>query len=120
MNLYLDDDSVDRRLVALLRNGGHQVTLPAGVGRMGASDPKHLEFAIRNRLVLLTRNFMDFPDLNDLVVASGGGHPGILIVYAENDRRRDMKPRGIAAAVSKLEASGLPLADQLHSLNQWR
>jgi predicted nuclease of predicted toxin-antitoxin system len=120
MNLYLDDDSIDRRLVAFLRNAGHQVTVPAGVGQTGASDPKHLQFAIRNRLVLLTRNFKDYPDLHDLVVAAGGGHSGILIVYAENDRRRDMTPRGIAAAVTKLEASGLPLADQLFSVNQWR
>jgi hypothetical protein len=58
--------------------------------------------------------------LHDLVLASGGGHPGILIVYAENDRRRDLTPRGIAMAITKIEATGLPLADQLHSVNQWR
>jgi predicted nuclease of predicted toxin-antitoxin system len=120
MNVYLDDDSVDRRLVVFLRKAGHQVTVPAGAGQAGASDPKQLEYAICNSLVLLTRNHKDFWDLHDLVVASGGGHPGILIVYAENDPRRDMKPRGIAAAVSKLEASGLPLSDQVHSINQWR
>jgi predicted nuclease of predicted toxin-antitoxin system len=120
MNVYLDDHSTDRRLVSFLRNAGHQVTLPAGAGQLGASDPKHFAYAIRNRLVLLTRNYKDFPDLHDLVMASGGGHPDILMIYAENDRRRDMRPRGIAAAVSKLEASGLPVADQVHSLNQWR
>jgi hypothetical protein len=98
----------------------HVVTVPAAVGRAGASDPKQFEYAIRNALTLLTRNYKDFPELHDLVLASGGGHPGILIVYAENDRRRDLTPRGIAVAVSKLEASGLPVSDQLHSVNRWR
>jgi predicted nuclease of predicted toxin-antitoxin system len=120
MKIYVDDDSADRRLVAYLQNAGHEVTVPRAVGRAGGSDPKHLEYAVRNSLALLTRNYKDFPDLHDLVLASGGGHPGILIVYAENDRRRDLTPRGIATAVSKMESSGSPLADQLHSVNQWR
>jgi len=120
MNIYLDDDSADRRLVAYLQKAGHQVTIPTAAGRAGASDPKHLEYAIGNGLVLLTRNYKDFPDLHDLVLASGGRHPGILIVYAENAPRRDLTPRGIAAAISRLETSTLPLADQLHSVNQWR
>jgi predicted nuclease of predicted toxin-antitoxin system len=120
MNIYLDDDSTDRRLVARLRKMGHGVTVPTEVGRAGASDPKHLEYAIHNKLILLTKNYKDFPDLHDLIQSSGGAHPGIIIVYAEDDRRRDLTPRGIATAISKLEASGLPLADQLHSLNQWR
>jgi len=120
MNIYLDDDSADRRLVTYLRNAGHEVTVPATIGQAGVSDPKHLEYAVRNAFILLTRNRKDFPDLHDLVLASGGGHPGILMVYAENDRRRDLTPRGIATAITKIEASGLPLADQLHSVNQWR
>jgi predicted nuclease of predicted toxin-antitoxin system len=98
MKIYVDDDSADRRLVAHLRNAGHQVMVPTGVGQAGRSDPKHLEYAIRNDLTLLTRNYKDFTDLHDLVLASGGEHPGILIVYFENDRRRDLPPRGIAAA----------------------
>jgi hypothetical protein len=73
MKIYLDDDSADRRLVAFLRNAGHEVTVPMGVGGAGG-----------------------------------------------NDRRRDLTPRGIAAAVSKLELSGLAVADGLHSVNQWR
>src|SRR5260370_36908215 len=116
MNIYLDDDSADRRLVAYLQKAGHQVTVPAPAGRAGGSDPKHLEYAVRNALAFLTRNYKDFPDLHDLVLSAGGGHLGILIVYAENDPRRDLTPRGIATAVSRLEASRLPLADQLHSL----
>ena len=93
MNLYLDEDSIDPLLVAYLRKAGHAVTVSTEVGRAGESDPKQLEFAIHNALALLTRNYKDFPDLHDLVLASGGSHPGILIVYAENDRRRDLTPR---------------------------
>ena len=28
MKLYLDDDSADRQLMAMLRNAGHSVTVP--------------------------------------------------------------------------------------------
>jgi predicted nuclease of predicted toxin-antitoxin system len=120
MNLYLDEDSIDPLLVTYLRKAGHAATVSTEVGGGGASDPKQLEFAIHNDLALLTRNYSDFLDLHDLVLASGGSHPGILVVHAENDRPRDLTPRAIAAASSKLAASGMPLADQIHSVNDWR
>jgi hypothetical protein len=31
MHLYLDDDTADRRLVALLAHAGHEVVVPANV-----------------------------------------------------------------------------------------
>ena len=38
MNLYLDDDTVDRRLLALLRKAGHTVFVPEDVNLSGSRD----------------------------------------------------------------------------------
>ena len=42
MRLYIDDDSVDPGLIRLLRRDGHDVQIPADVGRTGSSDQAHL------------------------------------------------------------------------------
>ena len=47
-------------------------------------------------------------------------NPGILVVRFDNDPRHNLTGRGIAGATSKLEASGVPMVDQIHILNQWR
>jgi hypothetical protein len=116
----LDDNAADRRLVALLRKEGHSVTIPGDVGQAGATDPRHLLHAIRTGGLILTNDYSDFTDLYDLIIGSGGGHPGILLVYSENDPTRDMTHRGIAVAIKNLESSSVPLENELHVLNQWR
>ena len=120
MKLYLDDDSVHRQLVAMLRKAGHWVVIPADVGMVGRADPRHLPYAARQHLVLLTRNFDDFKDLHHLVSGCGGHHPGILVTCEETDKSRNMSPRAIVTAVGKLERSGLDLTDQFVILNFWR
>ena len=76
MNLYLDDDSAKTRLIALLRQAGNLVSNPAECGTLGASDARHFEYATRNSLVLLTRNYDDFAELHDVVQAANGTHHG--------------------------------------------
>jgi predicted nuclease of predicted toxin-antitoxin system len=76
MKLYLDDNAADRRLVALLRKEGHTVTIPGDVGQAGATDPRHILQAVRTGCLILTNDYADFTDLHDLVIGSGGGHPG--------------------------------------------
>lgn len=60
MNLYLDDDMAKRSLVARLRRAGHQVVLPHDAGLSGAWDPLHLLYAVRQGLLLVSRNHDDF------------------------------------------------------------
>ena len=59
-------------------------------------------------------------DLHDLVLASGGGHPGILLLHFDNDPTRDLHPKGVATAIGKIEASGVRIASEVHVLNHWR
>ena len=121
MNLYLDDNITDRRLVAGLRQAGHDIVIPTAAGQDGASDASHFAYAIReNRIILLTQDVNDFTDLHDLILTAGGHHPGLLLLYTENDRARDMTVRSIVLAVSKLETAEMPLVDQIQVLNHWR
>lgn len=120
MKVYLDDNITDRRVVAEVRRAGHTVVLPLEVGRDGAPDAQHFAEAIRQTAARLTRNYQDFIDLHDLIQAAGGLHPGLLLISLENDPRRDLTPRGIAVALSRLEAAAVPLAGQVYVLNHWR
>jgi hypothetical protein len=120
MRLYPDDDSVAALLVTLLRRAGHDVQVPADAGMAGREDPAHLTHAIREGRVLLSHNHRDFKLLHDLVMTAGGHHPGILVVRKDNDPKRDLKAPGIVRALTRLLASGLPIADSYHILNHHR
>lgn len=120
MNLYLDDDTVDRRLVSMLRKAGHSIVVPSAVDLSGASDARHFIYAIQRSLVLLSRNHDDFLDLHEVVQAAGGGHAGILIVRSDNDPTRDMTLRHIVTALARLESSPVPIENQVFVLNHWR
>lgn len=120
MNLYLDDNRTDRALAGLLRSRRHGALLPADAGLAGASDVRHLTYAIRQNLVVLTADCDDFEDLHTLVQTAGGEHPGILLIHYDNDPTRDMRPKHIVAAIGKLERSGMDLANQIVVLNHWR
>lgn len=120
MRLYLDDDSVARVLIVALRQAGHDVQIPADIGFMGASDPVHLLHAILDQREFLSGNQDDFEKLHDLVVQSGGFHPGIFIVRKDRDRKRNMSPAQIVMAIAKLLAASINVGNSLHVLNQWR
>ena len=120
MKLYLDEDSEDGLLAALLIKGGHDVQLSAQAGLNGQPDPRQLIHAIVEGRLLLTGNHHDFLLLHLLVIASHGHHPGILVIRKDNDPRRDLSARGVLHAISKLEASAAPIGDNLHILNHWR
>jgi hypothetical protein len=120
MRLYLDDDSVEALLVTLLRRAGHDVQVPADVGRAGDDDPVHLTHAVREDRALLSHNYRDFQNLHNLLLTAQGHHPGILVVRKDNNPQRDLSPAGIVRAIARLLASGTPVADTYHILNHWR
>lgn len=120
MNIYIDDDSVHGLLVKLLRKAGHDVVIPADIGFEGRDDPEHFAQAIAGDRALLTSNADDFKQLHELVLVSGGHHPGVLLVHKDNDPKRDMQPKAIVAALSNFVAQGVPVSDTVHVLNQYR
>jgi predicted nuclease of predicted toxin-antitoxin system len=119
MQLYLDDDIIEKVLVRMLKAAGYDIIIPADAGLSGADDAVHMTHAIRTGRLVLTYNADDFEQLHDLVLASGGHHAGIVVVRKDNDRR-DMSPRAIAHALNKLNASGASVPDHFIALNQHR
>jgi hypothetical protein len=120
MRLYLDDDSADPLLVRLLRHAGHDVQIPADIGKSGHPDPFHLQQAILTSRVFLSGNHDDFDLLHNLVLAAQGHHAGILIVRRDNNPKKDLSPGGIVRAIHNLLNANVPLIDCLHILNHWR
>jgi len=120
MRIYLDENILDKFLAALLGKAGHQVGRCIDVGMSGKSDAENLLYALQQKQPLLTRNHEHFEHLHHLVLGSGGHHSGIMTVRSEKDQSKKMKPAGIASAIRKLESAGVPIADHLHVLNQWR
>jgi predicted nuclease of predicted toxin-antitoxin system len=104
----------------LLRAAGHTVVIPADAGTAGKDDPVHFLTAIQANRLIVTHDHKDFELLHELVLGSGGHHPGVLVIRIDNDPTRDLKPAGIVRAIRNLESAGVPLADEVHVLNQWR
>jgi len=118
--IYLDDCSHDNILVRLLRQRGYIVQTPVEAKIPGVPDAVHLEYAARHGYMLLTKNTDDFSDLHDIWQAQGRKHAGILLIYEERNRSKNMSLADIVRAIGNLLASGLPIANELHTLNYWR
>jgi predicted nuclease of predicted toxin-antitoxin system len=120
VRVLADENMSSQRLAARLRGAGHDVVLATEVGLVSVSDARVLTWAVGPGRPVLTRDHEDFIDLHDLIVATGGHHPGILVVRFDNDPRHNLTERGIANALGNLEFSGVAIADQVHVLNHWR
>lgn len=120
MEIYLDDCADDDDLIAYLSHAGHTVSTPRTEGTLGASDGRHLEHAASRGFTLLTLNPADFLELHVAWQGQGQRHSGILLVYQDNIKGKDMEPPDIVRAIRRLIASGLPIADETHVLNHWR
>jgi hypothetical protein len=120
MEIYLDDCSDADLLIALLTRTGHRVATPRSEGTLGLRDDRHLDYAARSGFVLLSKNPRDFRALHTRWQAQGRPHAGILLVYLDNIKGKDMGPADIVRAIDNLVASGLPIANEIHVLNHWR
>ena len=120
MRIYLDDDLDSNVLIRLLRQAGHDVLSPRDAGNRGVTDLEHLQYATSHQLILLTANAGDFIDLHYDWIARKETHPGILIVYKENNPVRDMSFQQISRAVTRIEQAGIPLTNSFQNLNFWR
>lgn len=120
LSLYLDECADHDILIAFLTQGGHTVISPRVAGTKGCKDPDHLAHAAAHGYVLLTENPQDFDMLDKSWQAQGRTHAGIFLIHRDNNIRKDMTPADIVRAIDNLMASGLPIANQVHTLNQWR
>jgi hypothetical protein len=107
-------------LAALLQKAGHDVATAMSAGLLGRADAVQLAYAIRENRTCLSRNYKDFEELHLLLQQAQGRHFGIVVVRRENDPTRDLTPKGIVAAIRRLESAGVPITNEYIVLNQWR
>lgn len=76
--VYLDEDSMDRALVAALRARGVDVQTALEAGTIEIADADHLAYAASLGRVLLTCNIGDFCQLHQEWLSSSRPHAGIV------------------------------------------
>lgn len=120
MICYLDDDVDQDLLIRLAAARSHQLISPRSLRQKGNHDALHFLYAVSQRAPLLTRNADDFAALHEFALGIGGHHFGLLVVYEEADRRKNMRANEIVNALTNLESAQLQLANQLVALNHYR
>src|SRR5260370_13920078 len=86
-------------LVQLLVQDGYDVTTTSQAGLAHASDEEQLAYAILHGRILVTKNPADFLALHEAIIAQQQHHPGIVAVYQDNDKARDMSEAAIVTAL---------------------
>ena len=105
LQLLIDEDSQDKRLVKLLRDAGHNVVTVNELELMGQPDSVIFASARNSNRLILTFNCDDFQFL----------HEG----NQNADLSKNMSFKAIVKAIANLEASMISLTKQFISLNQW-
>jgi len=106
-------------LVGKLIAAGHDVQTATQANVVGVRDDVVFATAIRNDRIILTSNCADFIAISDALNTQGVQHPGVFLVFLQNNPNRDMSYDEIVKAIENLEATQLPLANTYHSLNNY-
>ena len=92
IRLYVDEDALDRDVIAGLRRLGIDLITVADAGELGYSDERHLNRAVKEGRVFYTLNSQHFSKLHRDLLAGGSHHPGILTIprqrYSIGDKIR--------------------------------
>ena len=115
LKLLIDEDSLAKPLVKILRKVGHDVVTVNEVGLTGQSDCIVLNYAKEKGRVILTHNCRDF----DFLHQENPIHCGILAIYKNADYSKNMTRQEIVKAINNLEAASTSLANQFIALNHW-
>jgi len=84
IELYLDED-VSVLLSELLNGRGFKSSTTRDSGMLGKSDSEQLDYAISQKNVFLTHNWIDFENLHKEYLKSGKEHYGIIIARRVNE-----------------------------------
>jgi predicted nuclease of predicted toxin-antitoxin system len=78
ISLYLDED-VSKKIAAILKNRGFDVSHAVEAGMLSASDEEQLNKAILEKRTFLTHNKKHFRILHERYLTSGKKHFGIIV-----------------------------------------
>jgi len=80
IRIYLDEDSVEKSLIAAFRNASFDVVTVADVGRESYADEEQLIWAAQQRRVIYSYNRGDFCRLHSEFMAVQRSHTGIILL----------------------------------------
>jgi predicted nuclease of predicted toxin-antitoxin system len=78
IRLYLDE-MIPVSLAVVLRQYGYDVLAAKETNMFGKSDEEQLDFAVSNRMVIITFNIKDFVLLHQSWISEGKKHFGIIV-----------------------------------------
>ncbi|MEM7113614.1 MAG: DUF5615 family PIN-like protein [Chloroflexota bacterium] len=79
LKLYLDEDTINRKLIKALRARNIDVLTAQEANQMGIPDIEQLAFATSKQRAISTFNVGDFVQLHTLYLAQGHSHGGIIV-----------------------------------------
>lgn len=79
IKLYLDEDTINRRLIKALRSRDIDVLTAHEAGLVGASDQEHLDYASSIGRAVFTFNTRDFVRLHIEYVSVDRCHAGVIV-----------------------------------------
>jgi predicted nuclease of predicted toxin-antitoxin system len=119
LRLLVDECLMSKLLISKLIELGHDVQTVAQANLMRTLDSVIFDYAVAANRVVITGNCGDFIELSDICTAAGGHHPGVLLIFTNNDRSKNMSVDDIIKALGNLEATGLALDDHWISLGSY-
>jgi predicted nuclease of predicted toxin-antitoxin system len=84
LRLYLDNDSLDRRVVRALQRTGIDVVTTSDVGYERRSDERQLEYATEQGRAIYSADVKDFTRLHKEWLVNGRSHAGIIVRFQQN------------------------------------
>ena len=116
LQLLLDECAYKAALHRQLLDAGFAVTTAAEAGLLGDDDDVVFAYAVAHGLCIVTKNPDDFRALHQ----AHPDHPGIFLIYQDNDVTRDMTDAEVVRALQNVAAADVPIAGEIHALNHWR
>ncbi|NET60007.1 MAG: hypothetical protein F6K47_28820 [Symploca sp. SIO2E6] len=83
IRFYLDEDSVEKSLIAAFRNAGLDVVTVTEVNRQSYSDEEQLIWATEQRRAIYSYNRRDFCRLHSEFLAADCNHAGIVLLQQQ-------------------------------------
>ncbi len=114
--LYMDEDVMDKRLIATLRSQGVDVLTALEANMIDRDDDKHLEYATEHNRVLASFNIGDFQNLHKQYLNTSRSHAGIILAQQQKYSVGEYTRRMLKLIASK---SAEDMRNNLEFLSAW-
>ena len=115
IRLYLDEDTINRRLVRALRSRELDVLTANEAGLVQVPDQEHLDYATSLNRVVFTFNTRDFAALHAEYVSTDRHHAGVIV---SNQAQVGVILRRLLKLLNSLSADDM--RDWLEYLSNWQ